>query len=33
MNCHEMMQMPELQDVMNLQAGEKGLDNSIRWIC
>ena len=32
MNCHEMMQMPELQGVMNLRAGEKGLDNSIRWI-
>lgn len=32
MNCHEMMQMPELLGVMNLRAGKKGLDKSIRWI-
>ncbi|SKB80119.1 PucR C-terminal helix-turn-helix domain-containing protein [Lachnospiraceae bacterium] len=32
MNCHDMMQMAELREVLNLRAGEKGLGRSIRWI-
>ena len=32
MNCKDMMQMPELRDVLCLRAGETGLERSIRWI-
>lgn len=32
MNCYDMMQMPELKGVLNLRAGEKGLERSVSWI-
>ena len=32
MNCKDMMQMPELSDVIRLKAGAAGLNRSIRWI-
>ena len=32
MNCKEMMQIPELEDVLKLKAGEKGLQRLVRWI-
>lgn len=32
MNCEEMMQIPELTEVLKLKAGENGLEQSVRWI-
>ena len=32
MNCEDMMKIPGLKEVLNLKAGEKGLNHSIRWI-
>lgn len=32
MNCEEMMQIPELKDVLRLKAGAKGLERQVRWI-
>ena len=32
MNCQDMMQIPELAEVLKLKAGEKGLEQSVRWI-
>lgn len=32
MNCEEMMQIPELTEVLKLKAGKNGLEQSIRWI-
>lgn len=32
MNCKEMMQIPELENVLKLKAGEKGLQRLVRWI-
>ena len=32
MNCTDMMQIPELEDVLKLKAGEKGLWHLVRWI-
>ena len=32
MNCKDMMQIQQLQNVLKLQAGESGLDNVVRWI-
>lgn len=32
MNCKDMMNIPQLQHVLKLQAGEEGLDNTVRWI-
>lgn len=32
MNCKDMMQIQQLQDVLKLKAGESGLDNIVRWI-
>mgnify|MGYP004586034265 CR=1 FL=1 len=32
MNCKDMMQIPELGNVLCLRAGETGLERSIRWI-
>ncbi len=32
MNCKEMMQIPELTEVLKLKAGENGLEQSVRWI-
>ncbi len=32
MNCREVMQLPELADVMILRAGAEGLEHNIRWI-
>ena len=33
MTCEDMMEIPELNNVLNLKAGEAGLEHSIRWIC
>lgn len=32
MNCRDMMQIPELTEVLKLKAGENGLEQSVRWI-
>lgn len=32
MNCKDMMQIPELTEVLKLKAGENGLEQSVRWI-
>nr|WP_296047380.1 PucR family transcriptional regulator [uncultured Blautia sp.] len=32
MNCKDMMQIPELTEVLKLKAGENGLQKSVRWI-
>ncbi len=32
MNCKEMMNLPQLKEVLLLKAGESGLNRSIRWI-
>ena len=32
MNCKDMMQIPELAEVLRLKAGENGLLHSVRWI-
>ena len=32
MNCREMMQIPELKNVLKLRTGEQGLSTQIRWI-
>lgn len=32
MNCREMVQIPELENVLCLKAGAGGLENEIRWI-
>ncbi len=32
MNCTDMIQMPELKDVLKLKAGESGLWHVVRWI-
>ena len=32
MNCTDMMQIAELEDVLKLKAGEKGLWHLVRWI-
>lgn len=32
MNCTDMIQMPELKDVLKLKAGENGLWHPVRWI-
>lgn len=32
MNCKEMMNLPQLKEVLLLRAGERGLNRSIRWI-
>ena len=32
MNCRNMMQIPELTEVLKLKAGENGLEQSVRWI-
>ena len=32
MNCKDMMQIPELTEVLKLKAGEKGLEQAVRWI-
>ncbi|MCR4745138.1 MAG: PucR family transcriptional regulator ligand-binding domain-containing protein, partial [Lachnospiraceae bacterium] len=32
MNCEDLMNMPELKKVLNLRAGEKGLDRAVSWI-
>ena len=32
MNCKAMMQIPELENVLKLKAGEKGLQRLVRWI-
>lgn len=32
MTCEDMMEIPELNNVLNLKAGEAGLEHSIRWI-
>lgn len=32
MNCKDMMQIPELAEVLKLKAGENGLQQSVRWI-
>ena len=32
MNCKDMMQIPELGNILCLRAGETGLERSIRWI-
>lgn len=31
MNCRNMMQIPELTEVLKLKAGENGLEQSVRW--
>ena len=31
MNCRNMMQIPELTEVLKLKAGENGLEYSVRW--
>ena len=32
MNCKDMMQIPELTEVLKLKAGKNGLQKSVRWI-
>ena len=32
MNCKDMMQIPELTEVLKLKAGKNGLQQSVRWI-
>lgn len=32
MNCRDMMQIPELTEILKLKAGENGLEQSVRWI-
>lgn len=32
MNCRDMMQIPELTEVLKLKTGENGLEQSVRWI-
>lgn len=32
MNCREMVQIPELENVLCLKAGAGGLENEVRWI-
>ena len=32
MNCKDMMQIPELTEVLKLKAGKNGLEQSVRWI-
>lgn len=32
MNCKDMIQIPELTEVLKLKAGENGLQKSVRWI-
>ena len=32
MNCRDMMQIPELTEILKLKAGENGLEKSVRWI-
>lgn len=32
MNCKDMVQIPELTEVLKLKAGENGLQKSVRWI-
>ena len=32
MNCKDMMQIPELTEVLKLKVGENGLQKSVRWI-
>ena len=32
MNCKDMMQIPELTEVLKLKAREKGLEQAVRWI-
>lgn len=32
MNCKDMMRIPELENVLKLKAGERGLEHLVRWI-
>ncbi len=32
MNCEDMINIPELKDVMNLRAGFDGINHTVRWI-
>ena len=32
MNCEDMINIPELKNVLNLKAGFDGIKNTIRWI-